>query len=606
MRVTVTWSGIQNAERVTLVTDTLGRVGIFEPPFEDGSLDLFLTETTEFTFTVSNGAGDVVRTAVAEVVPLPRIDEFVVFPSHAESGEPVTISWDVEDAVSVVIEENGQPLPIDPSASSGTYTFTASQPATFRLVATNKAGGTIELSRPFTIGLPEIRAFDVSSTVARLYEPVQFTWLTRGGTQLVVLQDGTPRCTVSTPNEIAQGTCIVTATTPARSTFTLRLVNGKGTVVERSVQVVLTNGPIIESFVTSYDLNCPGESVELSWKVMDDMNGNPPALQLVDSLGNVYDLSGKDPNEDSILVPFLQAGLQQYTLTATTPSTMADSRSLFVENVEETIISLLQVDPPVVSPGGSVTLTWKAMCADEVIIPFGKLAHQEVTDRPFTDISTTGTFVPMTSACSTIWDPDDEGCLAFTFPDGFAFPFDGIDRAAIKLYANGVAGFDLAREGSSFSNVSLPSTSNSWANLAVFWDDLFLDLSQVGYYYQFTTDASGKVGLIIQWGALDNGSKFQMVLWEDGTFDYRYGPSFNKSANSATIGYQNIAANYASVVGYNSTSIGSLANRSWHFSFFEPRAPSGSHVFTAQRSRTIEIVARGLTEARATVELVVE
>src|SRR5690606_22943306 len=109
---------------------------------------------------------------------------------HAESGEPVTISWAVDDAVSVVIEENGNPLPVEPSTTTGTYSFNASQPATYRLVATNRAGGTAEVVRALTIGPPQIPVFTASRSILTAGDVLELNWETRGGNQLDILENG--------------------------------------------------------------------------------------------------------------------------------------------------------------------------------------------------------------------------------------------------------------------------------------------------------------------------------------------------------------------------------------------------------------------------------
>ena len=589
MRVTVTWSGIQNAERVTLVTDTLGRVGIFEPPFEDGSLDLFLTETTEFTFTVSNGAGDVVRTAVAEVVPLPRIDEFVVFPSHAESGEPVTISWDVEDAVSVVIEENGQPLPIDPSASSGTYTFTASQPATFRLVATNKAGGTIELSRPFTIGPPQILLFETSKNILGANDAHQLSWATRGGIQLEILENGSLLHSTTAPEEISSGSWVVPARPMDDYVYTLRLQNGLGTTVEREVIVHRTNGPVILSFTLEEDLVCVGEEPVVSWSVTRDAFDVPPNVR-VEVAGVSVPLSGA---EGSAPLPPLPPGLHALTLIAETPGTRPHSAVLTIEVIDEIVFDRVEVSPPEPEAGTNVTVSWRAVCADSVRLNLGNFAAEPSTSA-FQSIASTGTFVTFTSACGTPGiPPEDEGCVDVAFPGGFAFPFDGSTVTTLRVYPNGVATPHLTYTGPTWDHFSPFPGTYYWATFAVFWEDLWevYSFMPIGVAYKLVGTAP-KRSLIIEWIGLTSlywsviqGAhlQFQLVLHEDGLFEYRYGNMDNPGdfwvpGSVAIVGYQNLAGTTGLTLVNHSAPPGGMSNRSWRFDF-EPRPPVGSHTF---------------------------
>jgi len=66
-------------------------------------------------------------------------------------------------------------------------------------------------------------------------------------------------------------------------------------------------------------------------------------------------------------------------------------------------------------------------------------------------------------------------------------------------------------------------------HIAPFWHDLEVD----GVWYEFGADARGQY-LVVQWRGwslpLWNSfviavTEFQVVLWEDGAFAFRYGPS---------------------------------------------------------------------------------
>lgn len=604
--VTVSWAGIENADRVRLETDTLGRMGIFEAPFDDGELPLFLTETTEFTLIAENEAGEVRRTATATVVPLPKINDFFVFPSHASAGEPVLIQWDVEQAVSVSIEWEGQPLPIDPTSTSGTYTFMAEEAGRFRLLAANSLGGTTERDQGLTIGPMEIREFSLPKMLFQLGEPLEFHWANLGGTELELLQDGNPVCHADTKDEIQEGGCTVFVTQSSRPTFTLRLTNNLGQAIEEELQPLVSDGPFIHEF-RGAPILCQGEELELSWVVSNDFSGNPPVLQLTDGDGNTYDVSGRNPNQGTFKIPYKGLGTHEYVLTAGTPGTMEDAVSFSVEYTDETQFLAIEVDPPFVSPGQEVTVSWKTVCANEVRVPYGKKSFVELFDAPFIDLSQSAgaTFEAMTDWCDNEgngWEPRDEGCHLLDFPGGFVFPFDGVDRTAIKLFANGVAGFNLGRRGSSFSNSTLPATGSTWVNFALFWRDLFLDPEDTGFYKELITEKN-KEGLVIQWGRLTDGSKFQLVLWEDGTFDFRYG-TFNNTSTDPVIGFQNSTATEWEALAQKAQVPGGLANRTWRYGF-PAYPPTASITLNPTSSFTLPLEAVGLDEILESVEIVV-
>lgn len=602
VRVTVAWSGIQNASEVQLVGDTFGRVGLFEPPFEDGILELWLRETASLTLTARNRAGEVTREATATLVPLPAIETFRLFPRHAAPGETIEIAWDVEGAQTVSLEWNGEALPIDPSAGQATFPFTVTEPGFFTLTAVNSAGGVTQRTRELTVGGPEIRNFSTPSTILPLGSSIVFTWTNLGGTHLELLQDGAVVCEADTPEQVESGGCTIFGGQAQRSIFTLRLTNGIGETVERSLSVIVTNGPIVTSFTAEQETACPGETVRLSWETTPDQAGELANLQLVDSLGNSYDLTGHNPLEGTYRVPHVGLGPVEFKLIASTPGTFSDEASLYIEMVEETHFSVATVEPAVVSVGEEVTITWDTICADEVSIVHGDLKPMP-SNEPWQDFSATATRVPVTFDCSNVHGARDEGCEIIDFPGSFTFPFDGQVHSSIKVWVNGFASFDLARTGSSWSTSTLPSSSNSHVNLPIYWGDLFLSTSDVNFYHQLVQEG-GRQGFVIQWGELSDGTQMQMVLFEDGTFSYRYGAT-SRTGSNGRIGWQNLSGTHATMITQNAAITGGVQNKSWSFGY-GTGGPSGSYTFTPTSSRDILLKASGLGEAETTVQVTVQ
>lgn len=598
VKVTATWTGITNADHVRLDTDTMGRVGIFEPPFEDGSLDLVIRETTTFTFTVSNGAGEVSQTATSVVVPLPKVHAFTVFPAHAAPTEPVTIQWDVEDAVGLALRFNGQDLPTGSMGPTGSYVHTASEPGTFRLVATNGVGGEVERSRGLTIGQPQVINFASSRDFLTASERLDLSWATRGGVKLTLFEGETEIFSTSDPIEMASGTFRIPSGAIGTYVYKVQIENGLGEIVERTLEVLRTDGPVLLS-ASMPRTACLGNGVRVVWNAVADSHGVAPDITL--SLAGVdHEFPGMA--QGNVNLADLPLGEHLAVLTAHTPGTTPHVRE-FTLKVDDIHFATLKVDPPVASAGQNVTITWDAVCADEVKIPSIK-APVEVFDSAFVDIWLSGSWVDLVDTCGTSSLPEDEGCLVLNFPGGFTFPFDGANHTAIKLYANGVAGFDLGRTGESWDNKSFPSPGTPWANIAPFWDDLWMWLFEVGFYYELTNSA-GRTGLIIQWGMMEPlSSLFQMVLWEDGDFDFRYGDGM-MSAFSATIGYQNASATNWGVLTQFADPAGGLSNRSWRF---EPKSlpAKGSATLTARETTQFDIRAFGNSTVVEIVDIVVQ
>lgn len=598
--VVVEWAGIENATSVRLETDTVGRVGIFHPPFADGSLELAIPETTTFTFIVSNDAGEVRASATAVLVPLPTIRSFDVFPAYASPGEPVTLSWEVEDAERIAIDFGGTTLPIDPTQFVGSYVHVANETGNYRLVATNVLGGKDEEIRGLTIGPMEIVDFASNRDFLTPTERLELRWTTRGGVELSIFEDDEPIFTTSDPAEMASGKWSIARGELGTHTYRLRLVNGLGQTVEDELDVLRTDGPVLLS-ATMPTFVCIGKGIEVSWNATRDVDGVLPDIT-VSLNGNDYTFPARQ--QSTVTLPNQPPGIYQATITASTPGTTPHSRTFTVE-IDGMRLVDFGATPSTVSPGQPVTVRWNAVCADKVTIPDVREAV-EVHDSPFVDIFyDDAPFVPLEDSCGTIYGPEDEGCLVLNFPGGFSFPFDGVERTAIKLYANGVASFDLARIGESWDNQPLPSPSTPWAHLAIFWDDLFISYFEQGFYYMLT-NRGGLLGLIIQWGIVDYpfGNLFQMVLWEDGSFDYRY-DDWGASASSATIGYQNTNATIYGVLSQFQDPPGGIGGRSWRW-VEKSLPPQGSLVLHPAQSRQVLLKVHGATTIEETLDITVQ
>src|SRR5690606_31774552 len=248
---------------------------------------------------------------------------------------------------------NGNPLPVEPSTTTGTYSFNASQPATYRLVATNRAGGTAEVVRALTIGPPQIPVFTASRSILTAGDVLELNWETRGGNQLDILENGSVMHTETTAEGIASGSLLVPPRPMDDYVYTLRLQNGLGTTVERQVQVLRTNGPVIESFTLEEDLVCVGEEPVVSWSVTRDAFDVPPNVR-VEVAGVSVPLSGA---EGSAPLPPLPPGLHALTLIAETPGTRPHSAVLTIEVIDEIVFDRVEVSPPEPEAGTNVTVT---------------------------------------------------------------------------------------------------------------------------------------------------------------------------------------------------------------------------------------------------------
>ena len=137
----------------------------------------------------------------------------------------------------------------------------------------------------------------------------------------------------------------------------------------------------------------------------------------------------------------------------------------------------------------------------------------------FEDISFSGTIAGLTGA--------DDAVVNVALP--FTFNYFGIDYTDGNISSNG--NFQLGTANSTaFFNEPIPSAAAPNNGMYVMWDDLDLDITGEVYYQTLGTPGVDQ-RFIIQWnnvGQYNGGvtpldaSTFQIVLFEDGSFEYRY------------------------------------------------------------------------------------
>jgi hypothetical protein len=155
----------------------------------------------------------------------------------------------------------------------------------------------------------------------------------------------------------------------------------------------------------------------------------------------------------------------------------------------------------------------------------------------FEDISATGTLL------ATLAGADDAGEVV-ALP--FTFNFFGNDYTSIRVVTNGFAQF--TGTSTAFSNGPIPSAAVPNDALYPLWDDHDFDVSGAAY-----TQLLGTLGsdarFIIQWnnaGQYNTGltptdtNTFQVALFEDGSFEFRYANvALETTVDTTTIGFEN-------------------------------------------------------------------
>lgn len=420
------------------------------------------------------------------------------------------------------------------------------------------------------------------------------SWTTTNAIAVEVLDGSGQVLYTAAANELASGTYSRTETTEGQYTYTVRAHGSLG----RDIQVATVSRPVyaapltLTSFTASPSVVGPGNPVALTWA------GSGAASVEITANGTPLGVTGKNPNADTL--SDLPAVNTTYVLTlrdAPTNGIAQRSRSL----TRSVVVSSTRISatPTTQGTAGSVPVSWTSTDADYVTVRGVANVSDVSATSSFIDVSTSGTMLIGTSGGDA---PEATIDLTST---GFAFPFDGQMFNQLRIAGDGFLTFDVTTD-STGGNVALPSnaassSTSSKVNMAVFWDDL--DTKTTGQiWWKLETPATGPRYVVVQWknfqfwssSANPSDMNFEIVLFEDGTWEYRYGAfsgaSTRATGNDATIGWQAYnASGFGATWSHNTAVSGGLANKSIRFN---PHLPaSGSINVNAGSSGTIRVCA---------------
>lgn len=559
---------VQGATSLLVLKDGLIHEEGLDP--QGGELELSLEETATFTFRATNAAGTSVEVDWVVEVEAPEILSFVA-PERVSFGSEFEVSWETVGAVHLELRDAtlGTVLlgsdDLEENAS-GTFRFMAAEGSAYHGFELRVWNGSGEVSaRTGTIvgDGPAIVRFTVEPRTVTLGQPVEFTWEVATDAQ-----GDAPTLTLSTPEgpiefDEETGTSVFPADTGAQ-VYTLLAETALGTM-SASVEVVVLPAPTL-AFSATPEVFDPAEHtfITLEWTTTG-----------ADSL-RILQIE-----EDGTTTPLLNTTEAERVETSTyhaspvsfpiTFRAVATSPTGF-EVIEEVVVVAKEVElnftasQTTVTGRETTTLSWDAIGTTSTY--FDSVFVGGTTD-PFIDISTdpqATTFSIADYGCydpMDIFDRDNSGCVLLNFPDDFTFPFAGDEKTAARIYVNGFISFDLTQHESTNTSFELTDASkaqwNGFVHLAPFWDNLNLrayEGARTGSIsYLLDSDDEGRF-LVIQWSKMwphfnydDDPAdlNFQVILREDGSFDYRYGTMLTSGsrANRALGSEASIGVRYA-------------------------------------------------------------
>lgn len=223
---------VANASEISITPD----IGVVQEKV--GSRQVVPTQTTTYRL-VARGRGGVAEGEVVLTVmpapepPAPAILSFKAEPAQVTKGEPVTLSWQVQNATKLLLSPLGE---LDPLLTS--VRDTPAITTTYTLVAINTAGRKVEKKITVKVRDPnalEVLEFQAEPAVIAAGGTTTLRWRVQAASR-VVIDNGVGEVPL-------QGE---TAVSPMQdTTYVLTATNDTGEVVTRSVKVTVTATPPI-------------------------------------------------------------------------------------------------------------------------------------------------------------------------------------------------------------------------------------------------------------------------------------------------------------------------------------------------------------------------
>jgi len=575
-----------------------------EPLPANGSVRAPIGADSTFVLRAFNAAEYPVESAIDVTVGPPVVLSFETSAGKVHAGAPLTFSWANLGGSSLQVLGPSGAMPgcttTDPAViASGTCTANApvsDGEVLFTLQVTNGAMESTSEARPVVVrDGPILDRFETADTIVNQGDPIRLSWVVgpdrQGEAPVLELRDDLG--TVYPIGDPALGKATIEIQDPGLRKLRLAASTSHGTPDLAEVEVEVVALPTV-SFTADEPFYDPttGIPVLLTWATTG-------AVSIA-----IYQL---DASGDPILPAMGEyvGGRAAGGSIQVTPNGPKDYRAVAVNSLGGTATANAHVDAPVfdivsftASPdvlpagGGTTTLAWQTVGATSVTLDIPQTMIMTPGTPAFMDISGSPTKRTLPSdSCNSGYS--DEECPVLTFPSGFTFPFDGTPRTQARVYMNGFISFDIARTGDSWTNTAIPSTSSPYVHLAPFWQDLFPGSPMI---WDDGSDGRGRY-VVVQWPHFTDFTtdlNFQVIMWEDGYFEYRYGtmsPGSDARGAWATIGYQNYTGTSGVLIGYQ-TDIPTLPNSGYSFAV-PTLAVNGTRQVSTSSTRTYTLTAHG-------------
>jgi len=493
-------------------------------------------------------------------------------------------------------------FPSFPLATTGSWTVEPAAGAAIGLHATNAHSFDDATASLGVWPAVKITSATLATPAPAPGQAFTIEWVTENATS-VWIEDagGVVRCTAAA-QDLDEGSCSITEASFGDKVFTLHAEGGfSANGASRTIEVPVYTPFSIDTFAAGPALVEIGDDVTVSWTTT-----NAATLTLTGN-GTPIDLTGRSKVADSLVLHPQVPTTYVLTLTTSegrggTATRKVQVRTAFANSMTATATQLL--------PGQSTQLSWNTAGTDQVTVTDGPLAPplETTATKAFIDLEARATATEITSLVPTSPTSSERtGSLSLQLP--FSFPYFGEFHDSVRVMVPGYLSFDPTHvTGYTASDFPLPSKKQ--AHLSPFMSQFTLSPSgstgRVGKIFWEHIDTGVEDFVVIQWSHLQYSTggaarnpcdiSFQVILYRDGTFDYRYGPLTGPTVSTdgtfASIGYQDPTGTQGVFMSpYNTAFPGGLISRSFHF---VPNAPAtGTMTISPTESKTYRVCVTG-------------
>jgi len=384
------------------------------PVAAHGMMDVSPTQTTTYTLVARGGGVEVSSMATVEVYTV-DILYFNAEPATIMRGDISTLSWRVEDAVSITIDQGiGS---VDPESATD---VTPNVTTTYTITATGGDGQVVTQQATVVVEDVEIVYFSANPAAIDQGDTTTLEWGVLNAEEAEL--DGVPVDPVDSLE-----------VSPTETT-TYTLVARGGGVEITSTTVVTVAGPEILFFNAAPMTIGPGETSTLSWKVE-----NALTVEIDNGIGTV-DLDGN--------VPVNPTETTTYTLTATGAGGAVVTQQVIVSVVYDVAVLFFHADPTEIIQGDTTTLSWGVVNATLITIEGGGDSW-EFTDPAISslviapDVTTTYTLTAIRDVDGVVDTATAQLVITVVEPNRPPVAFAGLD-----VIASHTGTYDLDGTGS--------------------------------------------------------------------------------------------------------------------------------------------------------------